>query len=162
MFLANSAYLGGAFYVQHSAGEVFFQNLSFVKNYVQSILLPTGTYGNDAVGAAIAWNCYSISIIRSHNNTFLNNRGKTGVVGGICGIFIDLNSTFSGYFLIMIMIYLILGSNTQSTSTLYIQGFSVVNISGTIFNNESSLTDSTCFFSIYTFIYMRNITFTVF
>lgn len=98
IFLANSGYLGGSFYVQHSGGEVFFQNSSFIKNYVQSILLPTGTYGNDAVGAAIAWNCYSTSLIRSYNNVFLNNRGKTAIVGGISGYFIDRNSSFSGDF----------------------------------------------------------------
>ena len=94
--IKNGGYLGGAIYLQHTAGEVFIKNCIFNQNLVKMVILPGNIFGNDSTGGGIAWNCYSTSIIRSYLNDFFKNTAKNGVVGGISGIFIDVNSTFEG------------------------------------------------------------------
>lgn len=98
VFQRNQAYIGGTLFLQHSAGAIYIINCTFLENSVTPIDF-SGSYssdGSDSVGTAIAWNVYTISYILSHSNRFINNTGKTAVVGGICGIFADKGSFFKG------------------------------------------------------------------
>lgn len=53
------------------------------------------------------------------------------------------------------------GNNLTATSGLYIQGFSIVSLIETMFINETSVTDSTIFLSIFTKFSFLNVGFVV-
>ena len=97
-FYYNLGYIGGAIYLQHSAGTFAFNKNQFGYNQVVKVRFPDGSIGSDSSGAALGWNCYSTSKIRSQQNLFYLNIANSGIVGGISGTYYDFNSTFASYF----------------------------------------------------------------
>lgn len=97
-FYYNLGYIGGAIYLQHSGGTFAFNNNQFGFNKVVKVKFPDGSIGSDSSGAALGWNCYSTSKIRSKHNLFSLNIANSGILGGISGTFYDFNSTFASLF----------------------------------------------------------------
>lgn len=93
----NLGYIGGAIYLQHSAGTFAFNNNQFGANVVRKVLFPDGSIGSDSSGAALGWNCYSTSKIKSKQNLFYRNLANSGILGGISATFSDFNSTFESF-----------------------------------------------------------------
>ena len=93
-FSSNLAYLGGALYLQHGNGIVFFTNSIFLMNKASTALYPGG---KENLGGAIAWNCFTPSLIISYGNFFINNTAGQGILSGISGTFSDENSILSGF-----------------------------------------------------------------